>query len=291
MTINKLHRIYFGFDGKPDMFSSYLRTWERQLPGFEIVHWNANNLPMDVNDYTRQLYAERDHAFLTDYFRWWVLREHGGVYLDADIEVVNGAKFAKLIDELEAATEFDAFIGIDERTGGWYTAHSMASKSGGQMASFMCEVYEGLGHLRIWRKKALYLWAPQMAAVYFANRGHHVDGMGTTPRLDAPTIIANVKIYPQDYFSPLAPTGRRDKPFILNAFSENTSLCHHFACTWHAAESIYSEHARTKGGSAGLLLQDIADSAAASVGFQDKLRESIPTPWKHTIKRLLSVAD
>lgn len=289
MTLKKLHRIYFGFDGKPDMFSAYLETWRRELPDFEIVHWNADNLPMEANDYTRHLYAERDHAFLTDYFRWWVLREHGGVYFDADIEVVNGPKFLELVEELEASQAFDAFIGIDERSGGWYTAHSMASKRGGEMASFMCEVYEGLGHLRVWRKKALYLWAPQLAAAYFASKGHCVDGMGTTAHLNSPTVVANVKIYPQDWFSPLAPTGRPGKPFALNAYTGNTVLCHHFACTWHGSDSIYAKHARTSGGGAGMMLKDIAAGAAATETLQDRLRRSLPRPVKQAIRRLLSV--
>lgn len=289
MTLQKIHRIYFGFDGRPDMFSNYLKTWEKELPGFEIIHWNAQNLPMDINDYTCKLFEERDHAFLTDFFRWWVLREYGGVYLDADIEVVNGQGFTTLVKELESSRDFDAFIGIDERRSGWYTAHSMAARKGSDLASFMCEVYEGLDQLSVWRKKALYLWAPQMVALYFANNGHHVEGMGTTPFLDAPIIISNVKVYPQDYFSPLAPTGQPKKPFVLSAYTKNTVICHHFACTWHSADSIYAKHASTNGGGTGRLLQDIRFMARETLA--DKIRRSMPTPWKRAIRNVLSISD
>ncbi len=294
MNLKKLHRIYFGFDGKPDAFSGYLETWKRELPDFEICRWDASNLPMDANDYTRTLYAERDHAFLTDYFRWWVLREHGGVYLDADVEVVNGRGFSQIVSELEEATSFDAFIGIDERQGGWYTAHSMASKPHSAIADFMCGVYANLGPLRVWRKKALYLWAPQLTALYFAHSGHIVDGMGATAYLDTPIVAARVKIYPQEYFSPLAPTGNPEKPFVLSACTENTMLCHHFACTWHDASSIYKSYAEQRGGSAGTMLRDIQQSLAAEPARQesleDVLRRVLPLPVKRALKPLVRLA-
>jgi len=261
-SLKILHRIYFGFDGKPDQFLTYLETWKQQLPDFEIRHWNASNLPMDINPYVRKLYEEKDHAFLTDYFRWHVLREHGGTYLDADVEVVNGAIYRQLIEELETSDRHEAFIGIDERNGGWYTAHSMASKPQSQLARFMCDLYANFGSFAVWRKKGFYFWAPQLVGLYFANMNHHRDGMGTTPRLDSPVVIAGVKIYPQDWFSPLSPSSQQGEVFALNGLSANTCLCHHFACSWHAADSPYLQYARTRGGQSKILLGELVRRAA-----------------------------
>lgn len=256
-----LHRIYFGFDGKPDGYQAYLDTWKEQLPDFEIVHWNASNLPMKINAYVEKLHAEKDHAFLTDYFRWYVLREHGGSYLDADVEIVNGDIYRNLIEEMAADDRYDALIGIDEKGGGWYTAHSMASKPGSEISRFMCELYDNFGSFAAWRKKGMYFWAPQLAALYFANKGHNVAGMGTSPNLEHPTITAGVKIYPQDWFSPVAPTGNPNNPFDLNAASANTALCHHFACSWHDEDSIYLSHSRSAGGQANAMLKDLMEEA------------------------------
>jgi len=258
-----LHRIYFGFDGKPDQFATYLQTWQRELPDFKIMHWNASNLPMDANDYVRQLYKEEDHAFLTDYFRWWTLREYGGVYLDADVEVYDGARFRTLVDELENAQGYDAFIGIDKRGDGWYTAHTMASRPQSDLARFMCSVYENMGDLAVWRKKNFYFWAPQLTASYFAHKGHNREGMGTTPRLDEPVDIARVRIYPQEYFAPLSPTGDAQRPFELDALTGNTSLCHHFACSWHDTGSFYVEHSVQRGGQANVMLDDLMRAESA----------------------------
>jgi mannosyltransferase OCH1-like enzyme len=256
-NLKLLHRVYFGFDGKPDVFAKYLETWREQLPDFQIMKWDATNLPMDINPYVRKLYKERDHAFLTDFFRWYLLREFGGTYLDADVELVDGNTYRNIVEELDASMTFDAFIGIDERSGGWYTAHSMASKPGSELSRFMCDVYANFGSFAAWRKKGLYFWAPQLVALYFANMGHNVDGMGTSPNLDGPVVKSRVKIYPQDWFSPLAPTGDPKAPFKLNGYSENTALCHHFACSWHDAGSMYLEHAKTRGGQTSVLLRDL----------------------------------
>ncbi len=266
-SLKTLHRIYFGFDGKPDQFKAYLDTWAEQLPGYRIVHWNASNLPMDLNPYVRQLYKEKDHAFLTDYFRWFVLREHGGTYLDADVEVVNGRLYDQLIEELEDSTDQEAFIGIDERAGGWYTAHSMASKPQSDLSRFMCQLYENFGSFTAWRKKGFYFWAPQLVGLYFTNRGHHKDGMGTTPRLTEPAVISGVKIYPQDWFSPLAPSSDKREPFSLNALTPNTCLCHHFACSWHDAGSKFLQYSQVSGGGANVMLRDIAAKVAARRRF------------------------
>ena len=238
--LKTLHRIYFGFDGKSDSCARYLETWKEQLPDYEIRHWNAENLPMDLNPYVRDLYTKRDHAFLTDYFRWWVLREHGGVYLDADVEIIDGPNLDHLIDELQNSSTVDAIIGIDNKSSGWYTAHSMASKPNSDITKFMCNVYEEMGPLRAWRKKAFYLWAPQLTALYFFEHDHHVDGMGTSPNLDYPIVAARVKIYPQDYFSPIVPeTQANGDLFTINGYTERTVICHHFACSWHDSKSLY----------------------------------------------------
>ena len=263
--LKRIHRIYFGFDGKPDPFTRYLDTWKRQLPDFEIMHWNASNLPMDDNEYVRQLYKEKDHAFLTDYFRWYLLREYGGTYFDADLEVVNGSIYAKLIEELEISSKFDAFIGIDEREGGWYTAHSMASKPGSALATFMCDIYNSFGKFTAWRKKGMYFWAPQLVGLYFADNGFHKEGMGTMPHLNTPQIVERVKVYPQDWFSPLAPTGDAQKPFNLSGYSANTTLCHHFACSWHEEGSIYLSHSQEKGGQAQVLLRELATAEGREI--------------------------
>ncbi len=265
-SLKILHRIYFGFDGKPDPYVGYLRTWQEKLFDFEIRHWNADNLPIAACHFSRMMYELKDHAFLSDYFRWWVLREHGGIYLDADIEIVNGNTFRNLVEELEVSDKHHSFLGIDNKAGGWYTGHSMATRAGSPLARFMCEVYEGLGPVSLWRRKIFYFMSPQLTSLYFAHHGHNVDGMGTTPHLDLPVIHHGVKIYPQEYFSPLTPVMRENRGgFEIDAYTENTSICHHFSCSWHDADSPY-----LKGRNLNLLMLDEKVQLAGSMHLSNK---------------------
>jgi hypothetical protein len=255
MAIKTLHRIYFGFDGKEDPFIGYLKTWKEQLPEYTIKYWNSSNLPVDINNYTKKMFELKDYAFLSDYFRWWILREEGGIYFDADIEIVNGRGFDLLVDDLLKAQDYDAFIGIDDKSGGWYTAHSMPAKTGASMPRFMCRIYENMGDLVLWRRNIFYFMAPQLSALYFYANGHNTAGMGTTPNLNDPKIFSRVLIYPQEYFSPILPKVSEGNKgtFVVDAFTEKTCICHHFACTWHEDNSPYKNKTRNF----NLLLKDI----------------------------------
>lgn len=230
--IKKIHRIYFGFDGKPDPYDKYLETWCSELPDYEVMHWDSTNLPIDICEYTKALFKEKDGPFLSDYYRWYLLREHGGIYLDADIEVVNGDVFNKLIEELSISTEYDTIIGIENRWG--YTAHSVASRVNANLPKFMCEFYETLGHIYHLRKSKLI--APQLIQPYFFQNGLSEKRDGVIDLKNQPLVLGDVKIFPQEYFSPL---GFSQPPF-LEIYTINSCLCHHFGGSWLPSNSDLS---------------------------------------------------
>ena len=70
---------------------------------------------------------------------------------------------------------------------------------------------------------------------------------------------ARVKIYPQDYFSPIVPEKQENgELFVMNGFTQRTVLCHHFACSWHDDASPYSERSEGFSTTQNLLLHEIA---------------------------------
>jgi hypothetical protein len=284
MSLKKIHRIYFGFDGKPDPYEDYLETWERQLPEYEILHWNSENLPIDICEYAKKMFELKDHAFLSDYFRWYLLNEFGGIYLDADIEIINGRVFNQLIEELEMDPNIDSFIGIDEKRGGWYTAHSMASKPKSEISSFMRSTYESFVTLYLWRRKDFYLMAPQLTALYFTSKGENVDGMGSTPNLIEPIIKSTTKIYPQDWFSPITPIVKDGiGTFGLSSLTDNTCLCHHFSGSWHNQDSIYAKSILSRGGR-NLMLCDYLENQIRPAKRKMKIFKIIKILWVRRIE-------
>lgn len=232
-----LHRIYFGFDGKPDLYQEYLETWKEQLPEYKIMHWNAENLPMDLNEYVTTHAKEKDAVFLSDYFRWWVLREYGGIYLDADIEIVNGKKFDQVVEELEQG-QHHSFTGFADNGLPVYDwiAESVGSKKNSPLSVFMCSLYDNMGPLSYLDKHSIA--APNLLACYFAYHGCFIENNGKySGDIDKIIDILGVRVYPKEYFQPveLYPYRLIEK-LGINLYApnitENTCLCHHASSSW-----------------------------------------------------------
>ena len=229
-----IHRIFFNFDDGPDPFESYLETWKTQLPDFEIMEWNKTNLPLDLNTYTRLMAAEKNHAFLSDYFRCWLLKKYGGVYLDADIEVLDGAIFRRVYEELEKTTDYTLFIGIEGSQNGRLTPHSMGLRPGSshEILDFLLNLYETAFSTALYYEIKRFP-IPNLMTLFFLDaekrEGYQLSEKGRFLYKTEPFITKNIKIYPQSWFSPV---GIRGRSKIISAFGMETCLCHHFAASW-----------------------------------------------------------
>lgn len=60
---------------------------EEVRPDFEIMEWNESNCDIHTNRYVEEAYEKRQYAFVSDYFRLKALYDHGGVYMDTDMEL------------------------------------------------------------------------------------------------------------------------------------------------------------------------------------------------------------
>jgi hypothetical protein len=234
-----LHRIFFDFDNQGDPFMHYLETWKDQLPDFEIMQWDKNNLPLDLNNYTRYMAKTKNHAFLSDYFRCWLLQKYGGVYFDADIEILDGIIFRKIYEEAQKTNEYTLFIGIESKRDGGLTAHSMGVKCGEthEILQFLMDLYETVFTTAM-RHVIKKFPIPDLMGLFFCDfeekEGFSLTKKGFFFDYNSPFIAKKIKIYTQDYFSPVT---AYNNDMMISAFSENTCLCHHFAATWKTDRS------------------------------------------------------
>jgi hypothetical protein len=234
-----LHRIFFNFDNTRDPFLSYLETWKKELPDFEIMQWDKSNLPLDLNAYTKYMAETKNHAFLSDYFRCWLLNMYGGAYLDADIEVLDGSLFRKIYEEAQTTHDYTLFIGIESDRNGELTPHSMGVKCGQthDMLIFLMNLYESVfkGSMRFVIKK---FPIPDLISLYFREleerENFAFSQNGFFYNYTTPFITNSIKIYPQDFFSPVTTYNNN---MLISAFSKDTCLCHHFAATWKKSEN------------------------------------------------------
>lgn len=83
-----IHYCWFGGKPKPDKVQSYIDSWRRFCPDYEIREWNESNFDVNENAYSREAYEAKKWAFVSDYVRVKVLHRYGGIYLDTDIELI-----------------------------------------------------------------------------------------------------------------------------------------------------------------------------------------------------------
>lgn len=83
-----IHYCWFG--GKPmsALQKKCLKSWQKCAPEYELKLWNEENTDLQSCDYVREAYEAGKYAFVSDYIRFKILYEQGGIYLDTDVELV-----------------------------------------------------------------------------------------------------------------------------------------------------------------------------------------------------------
>lgn len=82
-----IHYCWFGGNPLPDEVKKYIETWKKYCPDYEITEWNESNFDVNQNQYCREAYEAGKWAFVSDYARLKILYDHGGIYMDTDMEV------------------------------------------------------------------------------------------------------------------------------------------------------------------------------------------------------------
>lgn len=108
----KIHYIWFGGGELSELNLRCIESWRRYAPDYEIIEWNEENCNIEENIYVREAYAQKKWAFVSDYFRFKILYENGGIYVDTDTE------FNQNIDQLRINSAFFGFEKNDIVHGG-----------------------------------------------------------------------------------------------------------------------------------------------------------------------------
>lgn len=85
-----IHYCWFGGGQVPDKYKYWMESWKKFCPDYEIIEWNEQNYDVTKNLYMRQAYENRKWGFVPDYARMDIIYRYGGIYLDTDVELVQG---------------------------------------------------------------------------------------------------------------------------------------------------------------------------------------------------------
>ena len=220
MIPKKIHYCWFGRNPLPDDAQKCINSWRKYCPNYEIIQWNEDNYDITKNQYMKDAYNAKKWAFVSDYARVDIIYQHGGIYMDTDVE---------LIKPLDNFLEHGLFAG-------WENRDAMMDKMN---IDYENSVNFGLGYGAIKNHPIL----KDILDLYETLSFYNPDG--TMNLLACPVYQTNIlkkyglndskrtyqtfhdiSIYPETYFSPKSQlTGE----IIL---SSKTVSIHHFSMSW-----------------------------------------------------------
>lgn len=216
-----IHYCWFGNKPLTKMSKKCIASWKKYCPDYIIQEWNEGNFDIESCEYVKEAYRAQKWAFVSDYARFKILYEHGGIYFDTDVELV------KPIEEIICK---GAFMGIEQ----------VDSSINGGIA-----VAPGLG-LAVAPRHNLY---KELVEMYKKLHFQNADGTYnlktvvdyTTECLtchglkaeDSIQQIEEIFIYPKEYFNPCnMDTGK----VVL---TDKTVSIHHYAASWVDGYSLF----------------------------------------------------
>lgn len=226
----KIHYCWFGGSPLGEMEVACIESWKKYLPDFDIVRWDESNFNVRCCDYVSEAYDSKKWAFVSDYARFKILFDNGGLYFDTDVELI------KPIDDIIAA---GPFMGFERDCPG--SGNNVSSKTGYAVAvEHGLSVNPGLG---LSANPGLDLYKIVLDSYdgdHFVKADGSFDKTTIVARVtdlllhqgleDVPGVqsVAGVSIYPAEYFNP--------KDFATGKISltENTRSIHHFDASWYS---------------------------------------------------------
>lgn len=217
-----IHYCWFGHKPLPGSALKCIATWRAFFPDYEIKEWNEGNFDVNIIPYTRQAYAAGKYAFVSDYARFWVLYNYGGLYFDTDVEIIRpmddivsrgpfmgreaGAQLSKLFPDVHSGLAVAPGLGLGAEAG----------------MSIYKELLEGYSRLAFVLEDGS---LNMTTIVYYTSKLLLGSGLDGNDQSLQP--VAGIWIYPSDYFCPMDHTRGN-----YLRITDNTRSIHHYDASW-----------------------------------------------------------
>ena len=178
------------------------------MPDWKIVEWDETNYDVTKAAYVREAYEARMWAFVSDYARFDILREHGGIYLDTDVELLKPIPDWALRD--------DGFTGM-EASGLVSPGLIFACIPNHASVSAIMDSYNR-SSFSLGGKRGQPETVNRRVTAILERYGFN--------REDVAQSVAGIKIYPSEYFCGY------DQDLHEPRITSNTISRHHYAHTW-----------------------------------------------------------
>lgn len=206
-----IHYCWFGGGELNELSEKCIASWRKFCPDYEIVRWDESNYDVSKNEYMYRSYEAKKWAFVSDYARLDILYEHGGIYLDTDVE---------LIGSLDELLQERAFMGI-EYSLCIATGLGIGAEPGVELFRLLRDSYDNASFLR--EDGSL----NQAPCSYYQTE--LLKKLGYVQE-DRRQVIQDVTILPSDILA------SKDWSYGTYCVTERTVALHHGAATWLDAE-------------------------------------------------------
>lgn len=106
--MNKMiHYCWFGGNPLSAVAKKSLASWRKFAPDFEIMRWDESNFDVRSCKWAEEAYRSKKYAYVSDYARFKIIHEYGGVYMDVGSQLIRD--ISPLMGNLP-------FVGIEELT-------------------------------------------------------------------------------------------------------------------------------------------------------------------------------
>lgn len=221
MIPKKIHYCWFGRGELPSLAIKCIDSWKKFLPDYELVEWNESNFNLNCCDYVIEAYEAKKWAFVSDYARFWILYNYGGIYFDIDVEIIN-----KIDDILNQG----AFMGleknnIDKRT--FFYANPGLCLAAEKNIGIYKEIIENYENSHFYNGEFSFNGSTVVDRVTNILIPYGLDiTKNQIQKLD------EITIYPSDYFAP------RDYESGQLNITNNSRSIHHYMASWINKDEI-----------------------------------------------------
>ena len=202
----------------PELAQKCIASWKKYLPDYEIKEWNEDNFDVNIIPYTAEAYKAKKYAFVSDYARFWILYQYGGIYFDTDVEVI------RPIDDIISKGNFMGFetdskplLKADASEASVNPGLGMGVAPGLGIIKKMLDFYVGKHFVHESNMRN------QITVVHIATQVLRENGLKNVAGIQE---VAGCFIYPSEYFCPINVTTGRIH------VEKNTRTIHHYAGTW-----------------------------------------------------------
>lgn len=206
-----IHYCWFGRGEMPPLAVKCIASWKKYLPDYEIKEWNEDNFDVNIIPYIQEAYEKKKYAFVSDYARFWILYNYGGIYFDTDVEVIRS---------MDHIIESGPFMGLENNgttTSGVAPGLGIAAVPGMSLYKEILDYYANEHFVQ--ENGSLNLTTIVVRVTSLMKKYGLVEK-------NIFQTIAGINVYPFDFFCPIQIT---DGKLCLTA---NTVSIHHYAASW-----------------------------------------------------------